>query len=282
MQTYQRALTIAGSDSGGGAGIQADLKTFSALGCYGMSAITAITAQNTCAVTAIHPVPPAMVGAQIKAVLDDIGVDAIKIGMLNTPEVIREVAHQLADSNCPNIVLDPVMVAKSGDKLLQDAAIAALRQELVPLATIITPNIPEAEVLAGCPIKNRGQMEVAGHQLLGLGCRAVLIKGGHFSGSTSPDCLVRVDQPTIWLEGERLATPNTHGTGCTLSSAIAALLANGHDLATAVSKAKEYLRQALIAGAEYRLGRGHGPVKHFYALWPEHKSDGNSKTEGQP
>lgn len=268
MKSYLRVLTIAGSDSGGGAGIQADLKTFSALGCYGMSAITAITAQNTMAVTAIHPVPAAMVGAQIRAVLDDIGVDAVKIGMLNTPEVIKEIAGQLAADACSKIVLDPVMVAKSGDKLLQDAAISALRRELIPLAAIITPNIPEAEVLGGQSISSREEMATAARALLKLGCGAVLIKGGHFSGAESPDCLVDGNGRTLWLEGKRIDSPNTHGTGCTLSSAVAAFLARGLEMAEAVQAAKEYLLQALNAGADYRLGHGHGPVKHFHACWP--------------
>ncbi|ADH86310.1 bifunctional hydroxymethylpyrimidine kinase/phosphomethylpyrimidine kinase [Desulfurivibrio alkaliphilus] len=273
MKTYLRTLTIAGSDSGGGAGIQADLKTFAALGCFGMSAITAITAQNTRAVTAIHPVPAAMVGAQIRAVLDDIGVDAVKIGMLNTPEVIVEVAQQLTvggeggGGGAKNIVLDPVMVAKSGDKLLQDEAIAALRRHLIPISTIITPNIPEAEVLSGLQIGNREQMEAAGHALMELGAQAVLLKGGHLVGGESPDCLVTAGGTTRWLEGKRFATPNTHGTGCTLSSAIAAGLAQGLSFTEAVSKAKEYLYRAISAGADYRLGRGHGPVHHFFAHW---------------
>ena len=269
MKFYLRTLTIAGSDSGGGAGIQADLKTFSALGCFGMSAITAITAPTPCAVMAIHPVPAAMVGAQIQAVLDDIGVDAVKIGMLNTPEVIVEVAQRLAAGDCPNIVLDPVMVAKSGDQLLQEEAVTALRQHLIPISTIITPNIPEAEVLSGLPVGNRSQMETAARALLELGGRAVLLKGGHLRGEDSPDCLVTAGADPIWLEGNRLATPNTHGTGCTLSSAIAAHLAHGLTIAGAVSAAKEYLRRAIIAGADYRLGQGHGPVHHFFASWPQ-------------
>jgi hydroxymethylpyrimidine/phosphomethylpyrimidine kinase len=267
MKTYRRVLTIAGSDSGGGAGIQADLKTFSALGCYGMTAITALTAQNTCGVTAIHPVPAAMVGAQIEAVLTDIGVDAIKIGMLNTPEVIEEVARQLRGCGAVPIVLDPVMVSKSGAKLLHDEAIAALRQILIPRATIITPNIPEAEVLSGQTIRAREDFETAAAALLKLGPQAVLVKGGHLAGPASPDCLLAAGAPPRWLEAPRLTTRNLHGTGCTLSAAIAAHLARGLELAAAVAAAKEYLGAALAAGAAYQLGQGQGPVRHFFATW---------------
>jgi len=268
MQTYKRALTIAGSDSGGGAGIQADLKTFSALGCFGMSVITALTAQNTVAVTGIHPVPPDFIAAQIDAVMTDIGTDAVKIGMLHSPEVITTVANALQRHNAANVVLDPVMVAKSGDKLLQADAVQALKATLIPLADIITPNLPEAGVLLGRDIVAADQMETACEELATLGCRAVLLKGGHLSDANSPDYLYTsgADGP-VRLDADRIATPNSHGTGCTLSSATAAYLARGHAVAEAVHRAKRYLLKALKIGAGYTLGRGHGPVHHFHGIW---------------
>lgn len=266
---YYRALTIAGSDSGGGAGIQADLKTFSALGCYGMSVITALTAQNTTAVTAIHAIPAQMVADQIDAVLSDIGADAIKIGMLQTPQVIGTVAKKLKKHDVSQIVLDPVMVAKSGDKLLLDTAVESLKNELLPLAKIITPNIPEAEVLLGRTIVNRDQMAEAAFALVELGPDAVLLKGGHFTGDKSPDCLAIKSEDTRWFEAERIETENTHGTGCTLSSAIAAYLARGFNLEEAVSGGKKYINSAIKAGAKYKIGHGQGPVHHFYRLWQD-------------
>lgn len=267
-----RALTIAGSDSGGGAGIQADLKTFSALGCFGMSAITALTAQNTTAVTGIQEVPPSFVAKQIDAVIEDIGVDAVKIGMLSSPEIIETVADRLRAHDVARIVLDPVMVAKSGDKLLRDEAIDALKEKLIPIATIITPNIPEAEVLTGHTLKTYEDLERASRSLAELGPMSVLIKGGHFTTENSDDCLYvqEKDQPEIhWLTGKRINSPNTHGTGCTLSSAIAAHLAKGYDIVEAVEAAKKYISEAIAAGAEYQIGHGHGPVHHFYQLWKD-------------
>ena len=264
---YYRALTIAGSDSGGGAGIQADLKTFSALGCYGMSAITALTAQNTVAVTAIHEIPAQMVADQIDAVLEDIGVVAVKIGMLQTPKVINVVATHIKKWKIENVVVDPVMVAKSGDKLLQDNAIEVLRSEMLPLASIITPNIPEAEVLLGRKINNKEEMTGAANDLLKYGSTAVLLKGGHFSGKESPDCLVIGKNRNYWHDAARIDSINTHGTGCTLSSAIAAFMARGYGVAEAVTRAKKYINSAITSGADYKIGRGHGPVNHFYNLW---------------
>ncbi len=270
MRTYHRLLTIAGSDSGGGAGIQADLKTFSALGCYGMSVITALTAQNTLAVTAIHPVPPEFIARQIDAVMEDIGVDAVKIGMLHSSEVIQVVAGRLRRYRAPNIVIDPVMVAKSGDKLLQDEAIAALKCDLIPLATVITPNLPEAAVLLGTAIEGEAAMRQACVELSRLGPEAVLLKGGHLAGRRSPDLLyTRVNDELVVLDAERVETRNTHGTGCTLSSAIAACLAKGYSIREAAQAAKAYLTRALQAGAEYILGSGHGPVHHFFDLWEQ-------------
>lgn len=268
MKHYRRVLTIAGSDSGGGAGIQADLKTFSALGCFGMSAITAITAQNTRAVTAIHAIPDEMVAAQIQAVVEDIGVDAIKIGMLSTPAIIQTVAAEIQRCGAEKIVIDPVMVATSGDKLLEDHAIQALKNILLPHALIITPNLPEAEVLSGRSIKDRQSLLEVAEQLLQLGPQAVLVKGGHLPASAhSSDCLVIKGHDPLWLEAPRTETSNTHGTGCTLSSAIAALLTIEPDLASAVRQAKEYISEAIRGGAEYQIGHGHGPVHHFYHWW---------------
>ncbi len=268
MKSYKRALTIAGSDSGGGAGIQADLKTFSALGCFGMSVITALTAQNTVAVTGIHPVPPAFIAQQIDAVLTDIGTDAVKIGMLHSPEVIVTVAEALHRHQAANIVVDPVMVAKSGDKLLRDDAVQALKSTLIPLADVITPNLPEATVLLGREITAENQMEDACKELVALGCQAVLLKGGHLSGANSPDFLyISGDPEPMRLDADRIETPNSHGTGCTLSSATAAYLARGKSIVEAVGLAKRYLLQALDAGSGYALGKGHGPVHHFHANW---------------
>ncbi|MEO1422728.1 MAG: bifunctional hydroxymethylpyrimidine kinase/phosphomethylpyrimidine kinase [Pseudomonadota bacterium] len=261
------ALTIAGSDSGGGAGIQADLKAFSARGAYGASVITAITAQNTRAVTAVHPVPVDIVGAQIDAVFDDLDVRAIKVGMLFSPELTEVVAKRLDGHGAP-VVLDPVMVAKSGDTLLQDAAIEALRTRALPLATLLTPNLPEAARLLDQPAaEDVVTMERQGRALCDLGAGAVLMKGGHGSGETCIDLLVRPDSPAMRLTAPRQHTRNTHGTGCTLSSAIAAELALGHALDDAVAVAHGYLQGAIRAADRLSVGSGHGPVHHFHALW---------------
>jgi hydroxymethylpyrimidine/phosphomethylpyrimidine kinase len=272
MATYTRALTIAGSDSGGGAGIQADLKTFSALGCYGMSVITAITAQNTREVTAVHAVPVDVVVAQLDAVLSDIGVDAVKIGMLLSAEIAAAVGETLARWQAGPIVLDPVMVAKSGDRLLAEAAVKSLRKHVFPIADLVTPNLPEAGALLGRPIEGRDGMEKAAIELLGLGPRAVLLKGGHLESDQSADVLVYEDEGAHlmrrWFEYPRVDTENTHGTGCTLSSAIAAYLARGMRLEPAVERARAYIQKAIEGGAPYTLGKGHGPVHHFHALWP--------------
>lgn len=269
MTSYFRAFTIAGSDSGGGAGIQADLKTFSALGCFGMSAITALTAQNTRVVTGIFPAPPEFIGRQIDAVMDDIGTDAVKIGMLHSPEVIETVADKLSQWQCPNIVLDPVMISKSGDNLLLEDAVQALKTRLVPMAALITPNLPEASVLLGREVETREKMDQAAKDLAGLGCANVLLKGGHLTGQDSCDLLYLSESDQLTeLPAVRIDTPNSHGTGCTLSSAICAFLARGFELETAVKNAKEYIHGALKAGAAYTTGKGHGPVHHFYDLWP--------------
>jgi len=268
QKKYCRVLTVAGSDSGGGAGIQADLKTISANGCYGMSVITALTAQNTVGVTAIHPVPVDFVERQMEAVLSDIGTDAVKIGMLFSPELIKCVADQLRSFKIKNIVLDPVMVATSGDKLLLDDAIEALKEQLLPLADIITPNLPETEVLLGREIKSLADLAQAAEELAGLGCSNILIKGGHLQDEESDDLLYLGDEKrSVVLPGRRIVTNNTHGTGCTLSSAIASYLARGKEIEEAVRLAKEYITGAIIAGADYQIGHGHGPVHHFYKFY---------------
>jgi len=261
------ALTIAGSDSGGGAGIQADLKTFSALGVYGCSAITALTAQNTLAVTGVHDIPPDFVTAQLDAVFSDLAVDAVKIGMLSNAEIIAAVAASLERYAPAHVVLDPVMVAKSGDDLLQPQAVSALRERLVPMASVITPNLPEAAVLLGRDrdISEDGMREAAAG-LIDLGARAVLLKGGHLDGARSKDILFDGTTETV-LDAARIASDATHGTGCTLSSALAAYLARGCDLVTAARRAKTYVTDAIRAGGTLQIGAGHGPVHHFHAFW---------------
>ncbi|MGR3803679.1 bifunctional hydroxymethylpyrimidine kinase/phosphomethylpyrimidine kinase [Marinibacterium profundimaris] len=267
MRPQASALTIAGSDSGGGAGIQADLKTFSALGVYGTSAITAITAQNTRGVFAVEAISPAVVGAQISAVLDDIPPDAVKIGMLATAEIVAAVASALAGYGGP-VVLDPVMVAKSGDALLAEEAEAALVELLLPRADVLTPNLPEAARLLGRPdmARDAAETETQGQALRALGARAVLMKGGHAEGPVCTDRLVTAtgvaafDQP-------RLATRNTHGTGCSLSSAIAAELAKGAGAEPAVQRAQAWLHGAIRGADGLGIGGGHGPVHHFHEVW---------------
>lgn len=260
-------LTIAGSDSGGGAGIQADLKTVSALGCYGASVITAVTAQNTRAVTAIHLVPPDVIRAQIEAVLDDITVHAIKIGVVGSAPAIAAVAAALRDCPIP-IVLDPVMVAKSGDLLACDASIAALVRDLLPLAHVLTPNLPEAARLLGdLPAETEAAAVVQGMALRALGPRHVLMKGGHATGPHCTDILVG-PEGSARFTAPRIRTQNTHGTGCTLSSAIAAGLAQGLTVAEAVGRAHDWLHHAIRAADGLSVGTGNGPVHHFHALWP--------------
>ncbi|UHC15999.1 bifunctional hydroxymethylpyrimidine kinase/phosphomethylpyrimidine kinase [Methylobacterium currus] len=263
------AVTIAGSDSGGGAGIQADLKTFSALGVYGASVITALTAQNTRGVQAIHDVDPEFVARQIESVFTDLDVRAVKIGMLSRSAVIAAVAENLARyaAGLP-LVLDPVMVATSGDRLLADDAVEALRRKLLPHAAVLTPNLPEAAVLLGEGVAGtEAAMLDQGRRLLALGPRAVLMKGGHGAGPTSVDLLVGPDDRILRLEGPRIATRNTHGTGCTLSAALAAGLARGLALPDAAREAKAYLTAALAASERLRVGHGNGPVHHFHAWW---------------
>lgn len=261
------ALTIAGSDSGGGAGIQADLKAFSALGVYGASVITAVTAQNTRTVTHIHDIPLDVVEGQIAAVLGDLDVAAIKIGMLSSPEIVAAVAAALEGYAGP-LVLDPVIVAKSGAKLLRDEAVAALKEWLLPRATVITPNLPEAAALLECaPAGDAAEVERQGRALLALGPAAVLMKGGHAEGEVCTDLLLVAGQPALAFTADRLDTRNTHGTGCSLSSAIAAGLASGLSLSRAVGQAHDWLHGAIRAADRLAVGSGHGPVHHFHRLW---------------
>lgn len=261
-------LSIAGSDPSGGAGIQADLKAFSALGAYGMAALTALTAQNTRGVKGVHPVPPDFIAAQIDAVFADIRVDAVKIGMVGTAAAAGAVADALARNKARAIVLDPVMVAKSGHRLLDDDAVATVRDRLLPLALVITPNLPEAGVLLGRDAPADAEaMRAAAEDLHRLGPQLVLIKGGHLEAEDSPDLLYDGAR-FVELPAPRIATRNTHGTGCTLSSAIAALLPQRGSADQAVAEAKDYLTAALRAANQIRVGRGHGPVHHFHAFWP--------------
>ncbi|SFB39307.1 hydroxymethylpyrimidine/phosphomethylpyrimidine kinase [Rhizobium sp. NFR07] len=268
--TIRNVLSIAGSDPSGGAGIQADLKAFSARGTYGMAALTALTAQNTRGVTAIQTLPADFVRAEIEAVFADIRVDAVKIGMIANAEIAGAVADALAPyaENMP-IVLDPVMVAKGGSPLLAPDAMQAVIDRLMPLATLVTPNLPEAAALLGEPeAVTREQMADQARRLLGCGPKAVLVKGGHLETEDSPDVLVQA-AGLAWLEGARIATRNTHGTGCTLSSAIAAELAKGASMVSAVTIAKAYLAEAIAAADRLDVGSGHGPVHHFVELWDE-------------
>ncbi|MEO0498210.1 MAG: bifunctional hydroxymethylpyrimidine kinase/phosphomethylpyrimidine kinase [Pseudomonadota bacterium] len=261
------ALTIAGSDSGGGAGIQADLKAFSALRVFGASVITAITAQNTQAVTAVHDVPVDVIAAQLNAVLSDLNVRAIKIGMLSSPAIIECVADQLADFNGP-VVLDPVMVSKSGARLLQPDALDALRAKLIPLATIVTPNLPEAaDITDTNETQDVAELAAQAQAILAMGAKAVLMKGGHATGEICTDLLYTSGEPALELAAPRVRTKNTHGTGCTYSASIAAGLARELALQDAVAAAHDYLSKAIVAADRLEIGSGHGPVHHFHELW---------------
>ncbi len=258
------ALTIAGSDSGGGAGIQADLKTFAAHRVFGTCAITAVTAQNTLGVTMWRAVASDLVTAQIEAVAGDLGVDAVKVGMLANAAIVEAVAAAIAELDLPHVVVDPVMIAKGGDRLLEEEAVAAIRAELLPLAHVVTPNVPEAEVLSGRTIRSVDDMRAAGERILGLGPRVVLVKGGHLEGPESIDVVCTAHE-VFELRGPRIDTRHTHGTGCTLSSAIAANLALGLDDRSALSRARDYLDGAIRHAPG--LGRGHGPLGHFWQLY---------------
>lgn len=262
-------VTIAGSDPGGGAGIQADLKTFSALEVFGTTVITALTAQNTRGVAGIHPVPIEFIALQIDTLFEDISIHAVKIGMVGTAEVASTIADRLRIHQAVNIVLDPVMVAKGGSSLIDESALTALRDRLVPMATVITPNLPEGARLLDRPIPSSlAEMRQLARDLQGLGPRYVLLKGGHLPGPGSPDVLfdgIRI----LDFPGPRVETRNTHGTGCTLSSAIAALLARGRSIEAAVGQAKEYLTAAIRESHRLNVGHGHGPVHHFHHIWKD-------------
>jgi hydroxymethylpyrimidine/phosphomethylpyrimidine kinase len=268
---YARVLTIAGSDSGGGAGIQADLKTFAALGCYGTSAITALTAQNTVGVQGIHAVPAEFLKAQIQSVLDDIGVDAVKIGMLHAPGIVEVVAWAIDHYKLTNVVLDPVMVATSGDRLIASETVQVLVHELFPRVSVITPNLDEAALLLGRDIPNAEALDIAAQDLLAMGARAVLLKGGHLAGDEVVDLLADASGPLQRLASRRIASRNVHGTGCTVSSAIAAHLALGHGLSEAVSLARAFILEAIAQGADVTTGQGHGPLNHGFAPVPLHR-----------
>ncbi|MCT4603507.1 MAG: bifunctional hydroxymethylpyrimidine kinase/phosphomethylpyrimidine kinase [Marinifilum sp.] len=265
---YNRVLSIAGSDSGGGAGIQADIKTISACGSYATTAITAITVQNTLGVSNVHAVPNHILVEQINAVLNDIGTDAIKIGMLHSSETIKAVYNVLCQYNIQNVVLDPVMVATSGDKLLQEEAVSALKKLLIPLVRVITPNIPEAEVLLEKKIVNQDDVFLSAKELAEKYKVSVLLKAGHLSNDELIDVFYDFEKTDLLkLKSTRLDTKNTHGTGCTMSSAFAAYLSQGFDLQESAQKAKNYINGAIYAGADYEIGEGHGPVHHFHEFW---------------
>ncbi len=263
--TPRKVLTIAGSDSGGGAGVQADLKTFAALGAYGMSAITAITAQNTLGVTAVQDVSLDVIEAQIDAVVDDIGVDAVKTGMLSSPEIVRLVARKANEHSFDRLVVDPVMVAATGARLLRESAVDAVRQDLIPVATVVTPNTFEAEVLTGQTVTTEAGMREAARAIHALGPRYVVVKGGHVEASSRSTDLLFDGRDFIEYPAQRIETTSTHGTGCTFASAIAAGLARGLGVADAVGEAKGYVTSAIATA--FPVGQGKGPLNHFHAAW---------------
>ncbi len=268
--TPHKALTIAGSDSGGGAGIQADLKTFAALSVYGTSVITAVTAQNTVSVTGVHEIPVDMISRQIDAVMDDIGADAVKTGMLSSPAIVEAVADGIRRHHISQVVVDPVMIAKSGDRLLQEDAVQAVKIHLLPLAQVVTPNIPEAEVLSGMSVESEADMITAAKRIADSGPKIVIVKGGHRSGP--PIDIAWDGTTTSYFETPRVDTQATHGTGCTYSAAITANLAKGMPAAQAIEQAKQYLYEALRTA--YDIGAGHSPVHHFHELWSLRQTTG--------
>ena len=268
MKKYKKVLSIAGSDSGGGAGIQADIKTISACGCFTTTAITAITVQNTLGVSNVFPIPGNILEEQIESVLSDIGADAIKIGMLHSSDIIRRVSKILSRYEVRNVVLDPVMLATSGDALLKNEAIDALKNDLIPKVRVLTPNIPEAEALSGKRIESHANVMNCAKELAIEYEVSVLLKAGHMKGSELIDVFYDFENQTVLeMKSERIDSKNTHGTGCTLSSALAAFLAKGYDVQTAVLQAKKYINKAIVAGADYKIGQGHGAVNHFHEFW---------------
>ena len=262
---YYRVLTIAGSDSGGGAGIQADIKTISAMGCFATSAITAVTVQNTLGVKAVHPVPLDILEGQIDAVLSDIGTDAIKIGMLYSLEVVNIVANMIEKYQVKNIVIDPVMMSTSGYRLIEENAIEVIKHRLIPLSRVVTPNIPEAEILVGCKISSEEDFDKVARRLSHNSGVSVLLKAGHLDGDYLVDYFYNAENGTMTtLSSKRVETQNTHGTGCTLSSAFAAALAKEDDLTLAAKSAKKYVEQAIVYGADFKIGGGYGPINHGF------------------
>ena len=261
---YPVVLSIAGSDSGGGAGIQADLKVMSALGCFGTTAITAVTVQNTLGVQGIHPVPVNIVTAQIKAVMDDLQPSAIKIGMVHSSELASSIAETLKSYPEIPVIFDPVMVATSGDRLIEADTVETFKQKLLPLAGLITPNLDEAALLAGMEICSIKDMKTAAIRIMRYGCKAILIKGGHLKGPNLFDFYMHHGGEEHLFGSSCIETQNTHGTGCSLSSAIAAHIALGHELVTAISKSKDYIHQAIEQGKDVRIGAGQGPLNHFF------------------
>ncbi len=264
FMNYCKTLTIAGSDSSGGAGIQADIKTMSALGCYSTTVITAITAQNTLGIYAIEKISYKIIAKQLEAVLDDIRPDAIKIGMVNDTKSIEAIADILQGVSDIPIIIDPVMVSTTGSQLMEESAIKIFRKKLIPLSILLTPNIPEVEVLINRKITNIKDVLSVANRLIDLNCKAVLVKGGHLDGKEKVDYLLRKQYPIIPYTSPMVKTSNNHGTGCTLSSAITSFIARGEDIEQAIQKAKEYITQSLIAGANIKIGQGHGAVNHFY------------------
>ena len=265
---YNRVLTIAGSDSGGGAGIQADIKAISACGCFAASAITAVTVQNTLGVQAVAPIPVEIISGQIDAVLEDIGADAVKIGMLHSSEVVNCVADALRRQGMKNIVLDPVMVSTSGHRLIEEEAVETMKSVLIPMVRVITPNIPEAEILLGRAIAGQEELPSVARELASIYSVSVLLKAGHLTDDELIDVFYDAEcDKVVELKSKRLYSKNTHGTGCTLSSAMAAMLAKGMSLADAARCAKDYINAAIVAGADYEIGGGHGPVHHFHQFW---------------
>jgi hydroxymethylpyrimidine/phosphomethylpyrimidine kinase len=269
MKQYISVLTIAGSDSSGGAGIQADLKTFAALGCFGTSAITAVTVQNTLGVTGIHPVPAAIVEGQIRAVLSDIKPSAVKIGMVHSADIVRAIVNVLKDYPGTPVILDPVMVSSSGRMLMEEETITVLQEQLFPLVTLVTPNLDEAGVLSGMSLHTVDDMKAAAVKILETGCYAVLVKGGHLSGSLLYDVYLDKSGKGHIISSNFLTTNNTHGTGCTLSSAITAFLARGLELVAAIEQGSVYMHTAIEQGMDVKTGEGHGPVNHFFDPVPQ-------------
>ncbi|WCL47807.1 bifunctional hydroxymethylpyrimidine kinase/phosphomethylpyrimidine kinase [Leptospira sp. GIMC2001] len=266
-RNFPIALSIAGFDGSGGAGMQADTKTFSALGVYACNVLTSLPIQNTTGVKGLYDLPIQAIEEQIDSMFEDLDIEAVKIGMLHKVEIIELVARKMQQYKPKFVVVDPVMVAKSGHRLLEESAVDALKSLILPIATVLTPNIPEAIDLVGHDIKSKSDMEFAAMEILKMGSKAVVVKGGHAEGNESEDCIVMQSESPVWISAKRIVSNNTHGTGCTFSAAIAAQLAKGENIYNAIKKAKSYLTQAILASAEYNIGKGKGPVHFFHAFW---------------